>query len=365
MCIKAYDKADMNDMLYSLSKSNVKGKLWRLTRTLNEELRAQVNTKAGLTREIKRETGGKQGGKLMVPLFAKMMDNLSEDMLKREDLGIHIANTRIPGLLYVDDKLSIAEGYEQQEKTLNEVNDFSIKHKLEWGEEKCKTMEIGNHRERRITWKLGEKEIKKCDSYKYLGEKISRDGKNNENLKERCDKVKNTVRAIKTCCKSEIMRKIGIKVILQLHETETIPALLYNAEAWTLNAGEKQFLDKVELYAWKNMIGLPPTTPTAGLILTVGSLFASIRVECKQLIYLQKIHKKDEEHWAKLTLYALREKDLGWARQIDQTLEKWGLEENWEVIRQKTIPEKYRPNNSRAKPIYVKKGMRIKKSWRN
>ena len=336
---KAYDKADMNDMLYSLSKSNVKGKTWRLTKSLNEELTAQVNTKAGLTREITRETGGKQGGKLMVPLFSKMMDNLSEDMLKREDLGIHIANTRIPGLLYVDDKLSLAEGYEQQEKTLIEVNDFSIKHKLEWGEEKCKTMEIGNHREKKVAWKLGEKEITKCDSYRYLGEEISRDGKNDQNLKERCDKVKNTVRAIITCCKSEIMRKIGMKVILQLHESETIPALLYNAEAWTLNAEEKHSLDKVEFYAWRKMIGLPTTTPTAGLILTVGSLFASIRVEVKQLIYLQKILKKDDENWAKKTLFALREKDLGWAKQIDRTLTKWGLEEDWEVIRQKTMPE--------------------------
>lgn len=79
---KAYDKADMNDMLYVLHKNGFKGKLWHLTQSLNQDLTAKVKTKAGLTREIKRERGGKQGGKLMVPMFAKTMDTLAEDMME-------------------------------------------------------------------------------------------------------------------------------------------------------------------------------------------------------------------------------------------------------------------------------------------
>ena len=86
--VKAYDRADTDDMMFSMSRSNVKGKLWKLMRSINQGLTASVNTKAGLSREIKRETGGKQGGKLMVPLFAKMMDNLAEDMNDKQDLGI-------------------------------------------------------------------------------------------------------------------------------------------------------------------------------------------------------------------------------------------------------------------------------------
>ena len=63
--------------------SGVDGKLWRLMKSMNEGLTAKINTKAGLTREIIRDTGGKQGGKLMVTLFAKMMDNLAEDMMEQ------------------------------------------------------------------------------------------------------------------------------------------------------------------------------------------------------------------------------------------------------------------------------------------
>ena len=50
---KAYDKACTDDMLYSMHKSGVTGKKWRLMRALNKDLTAKVRTKAGLSRELK------------------------------------------------------------------------------------------------------------------------------------------------------------------------------------------------------------------------------------------------------------------------------------------------------------------------
>ena len=352
---KAYDRADTDDMMYSMSKSNVKGKVWRLTKALNTELTAKVNTKAGLTREITRETGGKQGGKLIVPLFAKMMDNVAEDMLENDELGIKIGEIKIPALLFVDDLITLAEGYKQQEKTLTAVDEFSIQHKLSWGAGKCNTMEIGSHKEKKSSWKLGEKEIVKCQTYKYLGEKISRDGKNDENIDERCEKVKTTVRGITTFCKNEIVKRIGTKVILQLHEAETVPTLLYNSETWTLNASEKKTLDQIEIYAWKKMIGLPHTTPTAGIILTSGSLFASTRIESKQLLYLQKVLKKGDDHWTTITLRQLKEKNIGWSKQVDELLRRWELEEEWQTIQQKSTPEWKYEVNAAAERMNLKK----------
>ena len=49
-----------------------------------------MKTKAGLTMEIKRETGGKHGGKLMVPMYEKAMDTVVEEMEAEDDLGIKI-----------------------------------------------------------------------------------------------------------------------------------------------------------------------------------------------------------------------------------------------------------------------------------
>ena len=149
----------MNDMLFILHKNGLKGKIWRLTKSLNEELTARVKTKGGLTREFKREKGGKQGGKLMVPMFSKTMDTLAEDMSANDKLGISLNIQNVPALIFMDDVVSFAEGYEQQEETLKEVNKFGRKHKIEWGAEKCKVLEVGTHREGRKEWSLGKENI--------------------------------------------------------------------------------------------------------------------------------------------------------------------------------------------------------------
>ena len=208
----------------------------------------------------------------------------------------------------MDDVLSLADGYDQQMASLMTVYEFGRKHKLEWGLDKCKVMELGSNGCQKNRWKLGDDEIESCDSYKYLGlgEIITSNGKNNENLCARFNKVKATVRAINTCGDGNVMRRIEVDMIIKLHIAVTLPYLLYNAETWPLTTTDKKDIDKIEIWAWKNMLGLPKTTPTAAIVFATGSLYASIRVQVKQLIYLHKVLQKEDKHWAKMTLQSFR-----------------------------------------------------------
>ena len=133
------------------------------------------------------------------------------------------------------------------------------------------------------------------------------------------------------------MKRVGAKVALDLHEAVTMSTLLYNSETWTLNKMEKNLMNRAEIYAIKKVLGLPKTTPTAGIVFSTGILFTSVRIEMKQLIFLQKVLKKDENHWTRVTLMALKELNHGWAKQIDEVLHNWALEEDWGVIQAKTL----------------------------
>ena len=106
-----------------------------------------------------------------------------------------------------------------------------------------------------------------------------------------------------------------------------------------MNKSEKKLLDQANVYAWKRMIGLPQTTPTAGILFTVGTLFATVQIEQKQLLYLHKVLSKEESNWARITLFELRKLDIGWAKQIRELLELWELEPNWETISKKSLME--------------------------
>ena len=135
------------------------------------------------------------------------------------------------------------------------------------------------------------------------------------------------------------MKRIGTRIAFQLHETVTMASMLFNAETWTLNMTAKKVNDRAEMYAWKKMLGLPKTTPTAGVVVTVGLLFASIRVEKKQLLNLQKVLKRDSQHWTRVTLFAIKEQNVGWAKQIMELLANWNLERDWQAIQEKTARE--------------------------
>ena len=129
-------------------------------------------------------------------------------------------------------------------------------------------------------------------------------------------------------------KRVAVSAILKLHETETMPALLYNAETWTLNKTERNLLEKAEIFALKKMIGLPQTTPTAGIIITLGTQVTSVRIDIKQLLYLHRVLQKDDEYWAKSTLMTIKGYNFGWAKNMGELLQQWELEEDWLTIKE-------------------------------
>ena len=333
---KAYDRAEREDMMHILWKKGVRGKLWRLTCALNDNLTSMVKTPYGMSRQIKREVGGKQGGKIMTTTFSKTMDMLAEDMGDNDQVGVKIKNIKLSSLLFVDDVTTIADNYIKQEKTLEEVDLFATKHCLTWGIDKCAVMEIGRHVDVKLKWKLGNQFIDHQDSYKYLGDIVTRDGRNMKNIEERFRKIKKSTYSIITCGKSEIMKRIEIGTLIKLHETINIPILLHNSESWIMTKTDRLNLEKIEMWALKRMFSLPRTTPSVAIRYITGTLYVKTRIDIRQMLFLWKTLTKPDESWPKKLLTILDEFNLGWADQIRQTLSEYGVTENWEEIRTKT-----------------------------
>ena len=231
---KAYDRADVEDMLVTAWEKGMRGKIWRLMKNLNTNLTARVKTNDGLTRKINRTAGGKQGGKNFGFLFAKMMDVMAEDAACNEQMGVNFGNLKMSVLEWVDDVVTFAINEDQQNLTLQFVNDFAVKHKLKWGRDKCNVMEVGNGRYNQIKWKLGNLEIDSCDKYKYLGDIIMRNGNNQKNIEDRQFKVMAMTRKILALGGNEVFKKIRLKALLKMHNSCTIATLLTNCETWVL-----------------------------------------------------------------------------------------------------------------------------------
>ena len=165
---KAYDRADVNDMLVTMWERGLRGKLWRLMKSLNTGLTAKSKTRHGLTRAISRQAGGKQGGKNFGFLFAKMMDVMAEEAAEDKDMGVSFADLRITLLEWVDDVVTFSVGENQQTQTMDRVDEFAVKHKLKWGQEKFNVMPVGRGKYDKKSWNLGKMMIDSREEYKYL-----------------------------------------------------------------------------------------------------------------------------------------------------------------------------------------------------
>ena len=67
------------------------GKEWFLVRELNQNLKAQIKTKYGLTRPIAIKDSIRQGGVLSVLQYATLMDEIAK-AIQAEDLGVQVKN---------------------------------------------------------------------------------------------------------------------------------------------------------------------------------------------------------------------------------------------------------------------------------
>ena len=330
---KAYDNADVNNMLHVMWKNGVRGKLWRILRSMSTNLTAQIKTRYGFSRQIVRENGGRQGSRLTGRLFSKQMDVLSEEFIQKDNLNVKInPNFSIGCFEFVDDVMTCTHGKKNQKEVLLRVDEFAQINKLEWGAEKCQVMQVGRKIKPPETWDLGPKQIKNTTSYKYLGDVITNDGKYKQNIEKRFNQVQAIMRQINTTASSDVMRNIEAKVLLDLYDTCIVPSFLYNAQSWTLTKTDELEMDKLGIQILKRLFNLPEKTPNAAIIHSFGTLYMTQQIDQMKFMYLYKLLKRTDDHWTKKMLLHLDEVKTGWAKNIRQKLTEYNLEQDWSKI---------------------------------
>ena len=84
---------------------------------------------------------------------------------------------------------------------------------------------------------------------------------------------------------------------------------------------------------------LPVHTPTPALIYTFGTLYTSLRIEQRQMLYLHKILRREQSHWTKKTQENLKAKNIGWYKKIIEILNKYNLGTDFQEIKDTTLYE--------------------------
>ena len=286
---KAYDKAWMQAILYTLHKSGIKGQDWRIIKRLNENLTAKIDTKYGPTRSIKIRDSIRQGGILAVPQHANMMDEITKEISKNPHNFIKCGNIKIPGcLLWMDDVLLMHTEPASLQRMLDTTHKIASKYRIKFGTEKSKIIQVNTKQNLMINFKLGGQNMENTDTYKYLGITFNNKGNMSDHIKNLEGKAEAATQAIINISANNTLKKLQLPTTWKLHKTCLLPMITYSTESLNLTKKELTKLEGIRTTALKRYLITPKSTPDIAILSETASLPIQTKIEEKTIMYYHK-----------------------------------------------------------------------------
>ena len=289
---KAYDKAWLDAILYTLNKNGIEGKNLEIIRKLNSNLSAKIRTRHGLTREIKIKDSIRQGGVLSVIEYATLIDEISKE-LKAKGLGIETeAGEILDSLLWMDDVCLIHYDLDKLQKILDIANHVAKKYHIVFGAAKCKVIKIGKGPASNL--KLDGEILEETNSYKYLGEIFNNKGNLEDHIKGLEGKIHAATQNIIAETGNKEFKGMKMQAIWQMAEAVLIPIITYGAEGWDLSTKEKDKIQTIFNKAIKTLLFMPTSTPTTILLEETGFLTIEQLTDRQKVMQAQRVEGKSQ-----------------------------------------------------------------------
>jgi hypothetical protein len=320
---KAYDKAWLNAILYTMNKSGVDNKNWKIIKNLNTNLTAKIRTKHGLTAPIQIRDSIRQGGVLSVIEYANMIDDIAKN-IKVEGKGtMKIGNTETTGcLLWMDDVALIHEDKNELQTLLDITDETAKRYHIKFGKEKSQIIKIGPDVETKF--EIGETEMDETNKYKYLGMIINNKGTMEDHIKNVKAKTEAALQTIFNIAGYGDFHKIKMEIIWKLVNACIIPTLTYAAEAWIATKQEIKQIQKILDNTIKRILRAPTTTPSESIMMETGVWDIQSYVDQKQMIYFHKISNREENTTVK---QIIMDPENEWNKNLKKTMKKYNIEE--------------------------------------
>ena len=142
----------------------------------------------------------------------------------------------------------------------------------------------------------GEEIMEEKEEEKYLGDILSKDGKNIKNIKARVSKGTGIVNRIMTLLNGIPVGKFYFEIALMLRNSLLVSSVLCNSESWyNVTNGELDYLESVDLMLLRKLLQAPKSTPKEMLYLELGCLPLREIIRKRRLSFLFYILGQDPE----------------------------------------------------------------------
>ena len=206
----------------------------------------KVKFRGVLSNSFKLKTGVRQGDGLSPILFNCLLEKLIREWTKtlKDDSGLRIGYKKdkltVHCLAFADDLTLLVSSVEEATHQLSSLNYIAAKVGLKIAINK--TQFISNIRDAPKSIPLGDKAVRRTNSFKYLGEWITPNLNEDLAMNNRCTKLERAYHLSKNLYKS---KSLSMNLKIRHYSTVVRPSVLYASEC--LNMVRKGQLRKLEL----------------------------------------------------------------------------------------------------------------------
>ena len=260
-------------------------------------------------------------GEVMAPLECSVsVDTFGKECQEEEK---HLYYYRdiigVPSLSMVDDEVNISKCGLESVALNAYMNAKSNTKKFQFGKDKCHKLHIGCNKEScpdlyLDTWKISasdeydtgnnilhdevdeEYKIEHSDEERYLGDLITSNGKNTNNMTARKAKGVGIVEKITSILNDVFFGPYFYQAALNLRMSLLLSSILLNSESWyNMTENDLKQLESVDNMLHRRILESPLSTPISILHLELGTLPIRYLIKCRRLLFLQYILKENKD----------------------------------------------------------------------
>ena len=171
---------------------------------------------------------------------------------------------------------------------------------------------------------------------RYLGDIISKDGRNTKNIKARVAKGNGTINQIMSILEDICFGKYFFEVAVILRNSLFINSLIFNSEAWyNVTKSDLDELEKADEELLRKILECPLSTPKEMLYLELACLPIRFIIMGRRIMFLQYILKESNDSLINMVFQAQLANPVkdDWCQTARETLEELGLDLKLEEIK--------------------------------
>ena len=207
------------------------------------------------------------------------------------------------------------------------------------GKSKCHKIHVGRQNEFCPKLYVHGSLMKSVESETYLGDIISGDGLNKQNIANRVSRGQGKIAEIISLIRNISLGKHFFKIALLLRESLFLSSVLTNSEVWyRVTKSEIEELEMVDRSLLKRILSVPNSTPTAALYLETGCIRIGTILKARRVNYLHYLVKLEKTEMLSRFFYCqwYDENPHDWTAQVKLDLEELRLPNDLDVIEKKS-----------------------------